>query len=370
MMDRFDIIIVGGGIAGASLGAEVISPARRVLILEAESHPGLHSTGRSAAFWLESYGGPEVARLSHASHAFLSSPPEDFAEQGFLRPRGAIHLDESGHSDAFAGMPASVETAPMTRAELDEAAPGLAPRWRQGMSEPGCADIDVAGLHQAYLRAFRRGGGELWTNSRLFSARRDDFGWIIRTEDGREVAANIIVDAAGAWADPVAQACGVAPLGIVPKRRTMVQLRCKRGGLRDLPQLLDNRGSFYIKGDGDRVVWVSPHDEIATDPCDAQPEEIDVAVTIDRFERAVDWGVEAVERKWAGLRSFAPDRLPIYGYDVAEPSFFWFAGQGGFGIQTAPAAAKLAAAVLTGEAPDPMVAGLDSELYSPTRFAR
>jgi D-arginine dehydrogenase len=161
----------------------------------------------------------------------------------------------------------------------------------------------------------------------------------------------------------------VAPLGIAPKRRTMVQLRVGRSGIRELPLVDDAKGTFYFKGEGDRTVWLSPHDEIPTDPCDAAPEEIDVATAIDRFERVVDWPIERVERSWAGLRSCAPDRLPVYGFDADAPAFFWCAGQGGFGIQTSPAAAKMAAALLLDEAPDPSVAGI-ATIFSPRRFSR
>jgi len=157
-------------------------------------------------------------------------------------------------------------------------------------------------------------------------------------------------------------------LGIEPKRRTMVQLRMGRSGLRDLPLVDDADGTFYFKGEGDRTLWLSPHDEIPTDPCDAAPEEIDIAIAIDRFESVVDWPIERVERSWAGLRSFAPDRLPVYGFDADVPGFFWCAGQGGFGIQTSPAAAKMAAALLLDEDPDPMVATIDPEVFSPRRF--
>jgi len=155
----------------------------------------------------------------------------------------------------------------------------------------------------------------------------------------------------------------VRPLGIAPKRRTMVQLRVGRSGLRDLPLVDSADGTFYFKGEGDNTVWLSPHDEIETDPCDAAPEEIDIATAIDRFEQVVDWPIERVERSWAGLRTFAPDRLPVYGFDRHAPGFFWCAGQGGFGIQTSPAAAKMAAAVLLGEDPGPMAA-----VFSPARF--
>jgi D-arginine dehydrogenase len=357
-MSDFDVIIVGGGIAGASLGAE-IAGRRRTLIVEAESFCGYHSTGRSAAFFLESYGGPEVAKLSTASHNLLS-------ERGFLRTRGDLHLTRGDLPE----LPPAVETRIIERPELEEIVPGIRPEWRRALFEPGCADIDVAGLHAAFLSAFRREGGELHTDARLRSGRRSGAGWDILFADGSTLSTSIIVNAAGAWADSVASACGVEPLGVAPKRRTMVQLRVGRSGLRDLPLVDDAKGTFYFKGEGDRTVWLSPHDEIATEPCDAAPDEIDVATAIDRFEHVVDWPVKRVERSWAGLRSFAPDRLPVYGFDAHAPAFFWCAGQGGFGIQTSPAAAKLAAALLLGEPPEVMVAAIDPEIFSPRRFSR
>jgi D-arginine dehydrogenase len=357
-MSEFDVIIVGGGIAGASLGAE-IADQRRTLIIEAESHCGYHATGRSAAFWLESYGGPDVARLSTASRTFLDRPPAEFSEHGFLRTRGDLHITR----DDLPELPAGIEARIVEREELERMIPGIRPAWRRALFEPGCADIDVAGLHAAYLRQFRRRGGEVVTDSQLRSASRTDGRWTIGLADGAELGAGILVDAAGAWADPVAQACGVRPLGIAPKRRTMVQLRVGRAGLKDLPLVDDSAGTFYFKGEGDSTVWLSPHDEIETDPCDAAPEEIDIATAIDRFEQVVDWPIERVERSWAGLRTFAPDRLPVYGFDPHASGFFWCAGQGGFGIQTSPAAAKMAAAVLLGEDPGPMAA-----VFSPARF--
>jgi D-arginine dehydrogenase len=178
----------------------------------------------------------------------------------------------------------------------------------------------------------------------------------------------MIVNAAGAWADGVAESAGVAPLGISPKRRTMVQLRVGRSGLKELPLVDAADGTFYFKGEGDSSVWLSPHDEIASDPCDAAPDEVDVAIAIDRFQQVVDWPVVRVERSWAGLRSFAPDRLPVYGFDSRVPGFFWCAGQGGFGIQTSPAAAVMAAALLLEEELPKMVAHIDPAVFSPRRF--
>jgi D-arginine dehydrogenase len=359
----FDVLIVGGGIAGASLGAE-LARSLRVGLIEAETHCGMHATGRSAAFWLESYGGPVVAQLTSASRRFLERPPKDFSDAGFLSTRGAVHVSETG----WAELSESVQVKRLDRAELERLVPGIRPKWRFGVFEPGCADIDVAALHSAYLRQYRRRGGEVRTDARLVSAERSDGRWTVRLQDGATIDTPIVVNASGAWADEVARMCAARPLGIAPKRRTMVQLRVARSGLRALPLVTDSGGRFYFKGEGDRTVWLSPHDEIDTDPCDAAPEEIDVAVAIDRFERVVDWPVEAVERSWAGLRSFAPDRVPVYGFEPSAPGFFWCAGQGGFGIQTAPAAAKLAAALLLRAEPDPMVAHIDPLPFSPSRF--
>jgi D-arginine dehydrogenase len=362
-MSDIDVLIVGGGIAGASLGA-AIAGARRTVIIEAESHCGFHATGRSAAFWLESYGGPQVALLSAASRDFLRDPPSDFSERSFLRTRGALHVSR----DDLPELPEAVAARVVERDELERLVPGIRSEWRRALLEPGCADIDVAALHASYLRQFRNRGGTVATDSALESARRADGGWTVRLGDGSTMNAAILVNAAGAWADRVAETCGVAPLGIAPKRRTMVQLRVGRSGLRDLPLVDDAAGTFYFKGEGERSIWLSPHDEIASDPCDAAPEEIDVATAIDRFEHVVDWPVEAVERSWAGLRSFAPDRLPVYGADPDEPSFFWCAGQGGFGIQTAPAASSLAASLLLGRELAGALQAIDPACYSPSRF--
>ena len=355
-MSDFDVIIVGGGIAGASLGA-AIAGQRRTLILEAEDQCGYHSTGRSAAFYLESYGGPEVAKLTAASGALLE-------QGGYLYRRGALHISQGDWPE----LPPGVDAHRIERAELERRLPGVRPAWVRALVEPGCADIDVAALHAAYLRRFAQAGGTLATRSQLVAGRHDATSWRIERADGACLAAPSVVDAAGAWADLVAEACGVAPLGLAPKRRTMVQLRVGRSGLKELPLVNDSAGQFYFKGEGDSSIWLSPHDEIPTDPCDAAPDEIDVATAIERFGGVVDWPVERVERKWAGLRTFAPDRLPIFGFERAARGFFWCAGQGGFGIQTSPAAASLCAKLLLENEADGPIGGLDAAIFSPARF--
>ena len=356
MPSEFDIIIVGGGIAGASLGA-ALTVSRRVLIVEAEDQCGYHSTGRSAAFYLESYGGPAVTPLTRASGAFL-------AGGDFLRRRGAVHLGKGEWPEVPEGVPSER----LDRAAIERWVPGVRADWNHGLFEPGCADIDVARLHGAYLADFRRAGGTVATSSRVVGADRSGEGWTVRIADGGAFRTPLLVNAAGAWADRLGEMVGADPLGLQPKRRTMVQLAVGRSGLRDLPLVDDWRGSFYFKGEGDRSVWLSPHDEIDCEPCDTAPEEIDVALAIDRFQGVVDWPVERVERSWAGLRTFAPDRIPVYGFDPGDPALFWCAGQGGFGIQTAPAAARLAASLLLDEAPHPSVAHIDPAAFSPARF--
>ncbi|MGN6057854.1 MAG: NAD(P)/FAD-dependent oxidoreductase [Sphingomicrobium sp.] len=363
-MINLDILIVGGGIAGASAGAAVAGK-QSTLIVEAEEHCGYHSTGRSAAFFLESYGGPVVAQLSTASAEFLATPPADFADHGFLHARGALHLSQADWPE----LPPNVPARRVEREELERMMPGIRPRWVKALFEPGCADIDVASLHAAFLRSFRRRGGTVRTNARLLSARREGDCWRVTLADGSELTAGTIVNAAGAWADSVAEVCGARPLGIAPKRRTMVQLRVGRSGLKDLPLVNDADGNFYFKGETDNSIWLSPHDEIDTDPCDAAPEEIDIATAVDRFEGVVDWPVERIDRSWAGLRSFSPDRVPVYGFDAEVPGFFWCAGQGGFGIQTSPAAGRLCASLLLDEQPDASIAHIDAAAFSPSRFS-
>ena len=362
---RFDVVIVGGGIAGASLGAR-LAGERRVLLIEAEELCGRHSTGRSAAFWQASLGGdsPE-RRLSLASKPMFDAGWPG-SEVPLLRQRGALHLTgpygdapptEGGLSDA--DRPLFLD-----RAALDARVPGFRDQWTGAWYEPSCADIEVAALHAACLAAIRRAGGEVRTDSALRSAARSGARWSIETSAGT-IEAGVLVNAAGAWADEMAVLAGIAPLGLQAKRRTVVQLRIGRTGLRDLPFVTDSHASFYFKGEGDNSVWVCPLDESVVDPCDVAPEEIDVATAIDRFERAIDWPVEAVERKWAGLRTFAPDQGMKFGFDPQAPGFFWCAGQGGMGIQTAPAASLLCAALIKGEALPAELAGIDAADFAP-----
>jgi len=363
--EQFDIAVIGAGIAGASIAAE-LAPFASVLLAEGEAHPGYHTTGRSAAFWEECYGGPQIVPLTLASGQYLR-------DHGFLAPRGALYVARSGDEarvDAFiaqyAGTGVTIETK--GRRELEALLPGVRTGWDHAISEPNCADIDVAGLHQHYLARAKAGGADLRSRHPLQSAEREGDSWRLDFGPGAgEVRAGVVVNAAGAWADDLAQICGARPLGITPFRRTVAQVRTDPVAPAGLPLVLDLGGDFYFKPEAGRL-WLSPHDETPSAPCDAAPEELDVALAIDRFEQVVDWRVLAVERKWAGLRSFAPDRRPVYGYDPQRPGLFWCAGQGGFGIQTSPAGARLAAQLLLGQTRDAMTAGIDASLYDPVRF--
>jgi len=360
-----DIAVIGGGMAGASIAAE-LAPHADVVIAEAEDAPGYHTTGRSAAFWEECYGGPQIVPLTLASGPYLRTLDA-------LHRRGALYVAREGEEDAigrflerFEGTGVSI--ARLGRAEVAARIPGLKPEWAHAIDEPACADIDVARVHQHYLGLAHQGGARLRVRHRLRAAEREGDGWRLDFGPAGDLRAGVLVDAAGAWADGVARLAGARPLGIAPLRRTVAQLRVDPPPPADLPLVLDLSGEFYFKPENGRL-WLSPHDETPSEPCDAAPEELDVALAIDRLQRVVDWRVEAVERKWAGLRSFAPDRRPVYGFDAAREGFFWFAGQGGFGIQTAPAAARLAAQVLLDLPRDSMTEALDASLYSPARFA-
>jgi len=365
-VERFDIAIVGAGMAGASLGAE-LAPHAKVLVLEAEDRPGYHATGRSAALWEECYGGPQVVPLTLASGPYLS-------EHGFLTRRGALYIGREEDEEQLAAFltrfePSGAAISRVGRETMERRIPGLRASWTGAIWEASCADIDVAGLHAHYLAAFVRAGGMLATSARVARLQRTTGGWVIATERGSRFEARVVVDAAGAWADEIAAVAGLRAIGIAPLRRTVLQVRTDPAPPDEMPLVLDIEGGFYFRPENGRL-WLSPQDEVPSAPADAAPDELAVAEAVDRLQQVVDWRVEAVERKWAGLRSFAPDRRPVYGFDPADDAFFWFAGQGGFGIQTAPAAARLGAQLLLGHGRDAMTANLEPALYSPARFAR
>ena len=369
MTTDFDIAIIGAGIAGASTAWALLeaAPQLRVALIEMEDSPGYHTTGRSAAVWVESYGGPGIVPLSKASREFFGAPPEGFGTLLEHRPDLFIEgPDDPGGLDRLAAEldsgqvayewldaeeMAALPTGPMLRAE-----------WRQrGLVETDCHDIDVAGLHQGFLRGSGGTKPTLITNAEVTAVVRGDGQWHITTKAG-DFTAPILVNAAGAWADGLAELAGARPLGLMPLRRTMAVLGIDPPPPADMMVVMDAAGQFYFKPDGSRL-WLSPHDEIPDVPHDVRPDEMDLAVVIDRFEQATTVTVKRLESSWAGLRTFAPDRLPVFGFDAAVDGLFWCAGQGGFGIQTAPAAGRLCAALLLGTTPI-----LDPAPYAASRF--
>lgn len=365
------MLVIGAGIAGASLAAE-LAGHRHVRMIEAEDNPARHSTGRSAALWHETYGGPLIQPLTTAGKPVIENPDPDFNETSFLSPRPAVTIGmeaEKARIENFVATFAAqgVDVRLLDHAGIAEHVPGLRGEWVHGAIEPDCGDIDVAGLHAAYLRKAKRRGAELVLRSAFARASWRDGGWDVETTGG-PLRVGTLVNAGGAWADTIATNSGMRPVGIQPYQRTIVQLRLGIATPAHLPLTIHVGGEFYFKGESEGRVWLSPHDETPVEAGDVAPEELDVAIAIDRFEHVVDWPIAAVERKWAGLRSFAPDRLPVFGADPANGQFFWCAGQGGFGIQTAPAIAALGAAAL-GAPADPAYAAIAADSFSPARFS-
>ena len=359
------IAIVGAGIGGAS-AAYFLGSDAEVTLLEAEDTPGYHTTGRSAAFWVPTYGGRAVWPLTAASRDFFMDPPAGFARP-LLNVRGELQLAPPGDDAALPASLAELSAAggapeQLDAAELARRFPMLRAEWaRAGLYDADSWDIDVAALHAGFLAGARRAGARLVTGARVDRLTRADGAWRIATAAG-DFEADIVVNAAGAWADGLAALAGAAPLGLTPLRRTMVVLDVDPAPDPALPVTFDAAGSFYFKPDAGRV-WVSPHDEIPDVPRDAAAEELDIAVAVDRFEAATRYRVKRVERHWAGLRTFAPDRAPVIGFDAAIPGFFWSAGQGGVGIQTAPGWGRLAADLLLGATP-----AVDPAPFDPRRF--
>lgn len=366
----YDIAIIGAGIAGASLAWSLAqkAPDLKVVLVEGESQPGYHTTGRSAAFWVESYGGPGIVPLTRAGRPFFDAPPPGF-QTPLLTPRAGLFIAPPDNDDfpggALEAMAVEFDEGGVAYTRMDAgmlaaspAAAMLRPEWRQrGLWQDGGCDIDVAALHQGYLR-----GREVVRDARVTGIGRDSARWRLETTAG-PIGARTLVNAAGAWGDELAGLAGVAPIGLAPLRRSMAVLVTDPPPPADLPVVLDAAGRFYFKPDSGRL-WLSPHDETPDVPHDVRPDEMDIAVVIDRFEQASPAKVKRLESSWAGLRTFAPDRLPVFGFDPGVPDFFWCVGQGGIGIQTAPAAGDLCAALLLG-APT----SVDPRPYAPARFA-
>lgn len=343
---RFDCIVIGAGIAGASVAAELAAQCR-VLLLERERQPGYHTTGRSAALFTAAYGPPVIRALTRASRRFFDDPQSAFLDHPLLLPRGAVFVARPDQAEALETMQQMLGDAVV---HLDSAAlADRMPLLRDGYATAGlwdrdAADIDVHGLHQHYLKTLRARGGELRTGQRL-DALSHDGEWRVDTRDDVLVAP-IVVNAAGAWGDEIAEMAGLMPAGLVPKRRTALTVDAPGGADTTLwPMTIDVDEHFYLKPDAGKLL-ISPADATPSPPCDAQPDEMDIALCIDRIERAFDLAVRRIESKWAGLRTFLPDGSPMAGFDPDASGFFWLVGQGGYGIQSAPALARASAALI------------------------
>jgi D-arginine dehydrogenase len=370
-----DVIVVGGGIAGVSAAYELAARANVVLV-EREEQLAQHTTGRSAAAYLETYGNETVRRLTVASRDFLSSPPAELEATGLLAARGLLWIGPSERvalleSIAAAGAALVPSVRMVDRDEALALCPALRPEHAAAaVFEPDASDIDVAALHQAYVRGLRARGGKIVRTAPVVGLRRTPDRWVVETPV-TTFEADVVVNAAGAWADELAVlAGGVAPIGLQPLRRTAFTCPAPDGvDVRAWPLVADVDDNFYFKPEGPQLLC-SLADEKPSEPCDAQPEEVDVALAIERINAATTLGLRHVRRAWAGLRSFVADRTPVVGMDTDVHGFFWLAGQGGYGIQTAPAMARATTSLIVdGRLPDDLAAmGVTEADLSPARL--
>jgi D-arginine dehydrogenase len=358
VIERADVAVVGAGIAGASVAAAVAEGGASVVLLEAEARPGHHTTGRSAAVFTENYGNDVVRRLTVASRAFLSTPTDGFSDVPLLHPRGALWVAAEHQFPRLEAMAAAaVRLVPSVRtidaAEALERCPALDPAAVAGaVYEPDAQDIDVDALLQGYLRTARRHRARVVTDARVTAiVRPHGGGWRLTTPAG-DVDARVVIDAAGAWADKVATLAGARPVGLTPLRRTAFLFDPPDGlDARAWPLVIDADERCYCRPEGGRLMG-SPADETPSPPVDARPEVLDVALGLERLGALFGRELTHASNPWAGLRTFAPDRTPVVGPDPAVEGFVWLAGQGGYGIQTAPAMATAAAQfVLAGTLP-------------------
>lgn len=371
-----DVAIIGGGIAGAAL-AHFLSGQRSVLLMEKEAFHGYHASGRSAAEFTRRFHAPLVGKLAAASAGFLMDPPDGFSDVPLLIPRGnllvaneekAEHLHQVFAREAGSGSEILAQSVEEALARV----PFLNPDYvKAAFYDQDCYDVEAETLLQSFVRSARKSGTEIRTGCELTAARHNGRNWELETSLGA-FSARTVVNAAGAWADTAAKICGASPLGLVPYRRTAITVDLPPGiETASLPEVNEIDEVWYFKPEAGRLL-VSPADATPSEPCDAQPEELDIAYAMHYLEEATTLKVQAIASKWAGLRTFAPDRLPIAGFDQYRPGFFWLAGQGGYGIQSAPALGQYAADVLSGHklSENLLSAGLTGDEFRPDRFSQ
>ena len=373
----WDVVVVGAGMAGAAAGWQLAQAGQRVLVLERESQPGYHTTGRSAALFEEHYGPAQVQALTRASRAFYDAPPAGFADAPLLSPRGVLYiatasqraLVDTAYAEALQHAPAARR---LDAGALQALVPVLKDCIVDGFLDEGARDIDVHGLHQGFLRGLRQAGGALWCSAEVTALARAAGLWTVTLADGRSVQAPVVVNAAGAWADVLGGLAGAAPIGLTPRRRSAFTFGVPEGvDATHWPAVISADESFYIKPDAGQLLG-SPTNADATTPHDVQPEELDVATGIWRIEEATTLQIRRPSHMWAGLRSFVADGELVVGWDASPaplPGFFWLAAQGGYGIQSAAGYSLLARNLILGEAVDAtlLAQGVDAAVLSPAR---
>jgi D-arginine dehydrogenase len=373
-MPAYEFIVIGAGIAGASAAYE-LAKIGATIILERESQPGYHTTGRSAAVFSEIYGNGTIRGLTVGSRQFFASPPAGFSEYPLWKERRSVMI---ARSDQLPRLERAhdewVKLVPSVRWLEGDEARGVTPMLKRdyvagGVLEPAANDLDVHEIHRGFLRGATRAGATLVCDAEVLELSRQGAAWRVRTKSG-EFSGSFIVNAAGAWGDAIAALAGARPVALAPKRRTAILFDpAPPDDVNDWPIVIDADEQFYFKPDAGRLLG-SPADETVSPPCDAQPEEIDVAVAVDRIEQAATFRVQRLVRKWAGLRTFVADKSPVAGLDGEVPGFFWLVGQGGYGIQTSPAMGRVTAALISGgEIPDDLQRlGVRANNLSPARL--
>jgi D-arginine dehydrogenase len=375
----FDFVIIGAGMAGASAAYFLAQDgegdaADRVLLLEMEAQPGYHTTGRSAALYTEAYGNAAIRALTSAGRTFLLAPPDGFTDTPLLTPRGVMFIgradQQAALDEVFTSAALHVDSIHhLNEADVRERIPVVRPGYAAaGVLEADAMDMDVNALHQGFLRGARRHGAELRTNARVDGLTRRDGAWRISLGH-EEISAKVIINAAGAWCDKIAALAGAETVGLVPKRRTAILFDGPTDqAFAAWPALIDADEEFYARPESGALMG-SPADETPMEPCDVQPEELDIAIAVDRLQQATSLEIPRVIRSWAGLRSFVEDKTPVVGFDAKVDGFFWLAGQGGYGIQTAPSMGRVSAALALGrDVPEDLQAfGVSAADLSPAR---